>query len=128
MPQPTLIDKIISPEGKVLFRNESSPLRQMVSKETANELVAMMKNTTISGTSSKQFRQGRYPLFPNLSIAAKTGTLRGKNPNGLNTWFIAAAPAEAPRYALSVVVVDPQTSSSRASYVGRQIFEKLFPK
>jgi penicillin-binding protein A len=126
LPRPTLIDKIISPEGEVLFRSTPEVLSQMVKEDTARELVEMMKYTTINGTSSKQFRQGKNPVFANLSIAAKTGTLRGKNPEGLNTWFIAAAPAHEPEYALSVIVVDPQSGSSRASAVGRQIFDRLF--
>ena len=75
--------------------------------------------TTTIGTSRKEFL-GKVPW----DVAAKTGTLKGENPKGLNHWFIGAAPLENPRIAISVIVIDPTQPTSKAAHLGRLILER----
>jgi penicillin-binding protein A len=126
LPRPSLVDKVIAPTGVVRYRAKPTYLRQVVHKRTAQTLLDMMRYTTTVGTSRREFMHRNKPLFPTLPIAAKTGTLSGTNPKGLNTWFIAAAPIQDPKIAIAVVAVSPPDPRSKASHLGKQILTKFF--
>lgn len=125
LPRPYLLDKVVSKQGVVIEKTTPSILQRSISSATAETLLEMMQLTTTMGTSRKEFMRGSSHVLPGLSVAAKTGTLKGTNPVGLTNWFIAAAPAENPKIALAVVVVDPN-HSMKASYVGRKVLENAF--
>lgn len=118
-PQPSIIDQVISPSGEVLYHSTPIWLRQSVKAETAKTMLRMMTATTTIGTSKREF-DGQVPW----EVPAKTGTLKGENPKGLNNWFIGTAPLERPRIAVAVVVVNPQGRTSKASHIGKLLLEK----
>lgn len=121
--RPRLVERIVSSEGQSVYQAEAAPLAKIVDADTSQEVLRMMEYTTTNGTSRKEFiRQGKA-LLGDVIVAGKTGTLRGTDPIGLNTWFIGAAPMNNPKIAVAVIVVDP-TASSKASRFGRQIIEK----
>lgn len=124
--RPVFIDRVISPTGVVLYKNRPSQLRQVISAKTSQTLLKMMQYTTTMGTSRKEFMHRNRPVFPDIPVAAKTGTLSGNNPKGLNTWFIATAPMNNPKIAIAVVAVNPSDGSSKASHLGKLVLEKYF--
>lgn len=117
--RPSIVDQIISATGDTIYRFTPSMLRQAVTSETAKTLLQMMTYTTTVGTSRREFR-GKVPW----EVPAKTGTLKGDDPKGLNNWFIGAAPLKDPQIAVAVIVVNPAGASSKASHIGRLILEK----
>ncbi len=117
--QPTIVDQVISARGDTSYRFTPSVVRQAINPETAQTLMEMMTYTTTVGTSKREFA-GKVPW----EVAAKTGTLRGINPKGLNLWFIGAAPLKDPQIAVAVIVVNPTTASSKASHIARLMLEK----
>lgn len=122
---PYFIDKIVSPAGKIVQRNSADVVGRMVSEGTADKLLDMMEFTTTKGTSRKEFMVQNRSVFPGIGIPGKTGTLRGKNPNGLTTWFIAAAPRNNPKIAIAVVAVEPQSRAAKASHLGRKVMDSV---
>jgi penicillin-binding protein A len=125
LPRPHIVDKIVSPDGLVLHRNTPDSLNRAVEPATARDLMKMMEFTTTVGTSRREFMRGSRATLGNLSVAAKTGTLKGTNPIGLNNWFIGAAPINDPQLAVAVITVDPRYAS-KASHLGRLIFQRFF--
>jgi cell division protein FtsI/penicillin-binding protein 2 len=126
LPRPQLVEKIVSPDGAVLHRPQAEMLQRIVRPSTASTLLQMMEYTTTVGTSRREFQAASSrPALGDLRVAAKTGTLRGTNPVGLNNWFIAAAPIDNPELAIAVITVDPG-ASSKASHLGRRVFEQYF--
>lgn len=123
MPKPYLINHILSQSGKLQYQAKPETLRRIVSKKTAETLMKMLQTTTTIGTSRHEFYLKKKPLLP-VSVAAKTGTLSGSNPKGLNQWFIAAAPIDNPKIAISVISVSPAKSNAKASRIGRQLIQK----
>ena len=85
----------------------------------------MMEYTVITGTSRSEFTKRGARRLP-FRVAAKTGTLSGNSPEGTNHWFVAAAPIENPKLAVAVIVVNPRSGGTKASYLGRQMFEHYF--
>lgn len=123
MPKPKLVDQVLSSSGNLKYQDRSSTgSRRALRPDTARTLLRMMEATTTVGTSRRAFMAGNKPLLP-VSVAGKTGTLRGDNPKGLNNWFIAAAPIESPKIAVSVIVVNPASVSAKASQIGRRVIE-----
>jgi len=125
LPRPKVVEKIVSPDGSVLLKSKPEYLQRIVRTSTAATVMEMMQYTTTIGTSRKEFMRGSRPTLGDIEVAAKTGTLKGDNPVGLNNWFIAAAPMSNPELAIAVITVDPRYSS-KASHLGRRVFEKYF--
>ncbi|MEZ4754093.1 MAG: penicillin-binding transpeptidase domain-containing protein [Bdellovibrionota bacterium] len=126
MPRPRLVEMVVSNTGRVQYDPSSEYIKRVSRPETANQLINLMHYTTTQGTSQKEFQKNKTTVIPGVEVIGKTGTLRGKNPLGLNTWFIGAAPMKNPKVAIAVITVDPKTRSARASGVARQVLQKFF--
>lgn len=126
MMRPSLVDSVRDAYGQELYSATPTPLRRAVAPETAERLLEMMERTTTIGTSRREFANRRNSRLHNMRIPAKTGTLRGKDPVGLNQWFIAAAPMQDAQIAISVVTVDPVNGSGKAAHLARLLLERYF--
>ena len=124
---PVLADKISNGAGDVLFNENSLPVRRLLDEETARQLAKTLSLTVSSGTSRKAFhdRKGR-PKLADISVAAKTGSINGTNPDGYYTWFAAYAPADNPQIALVALVVNQGKWKIKASQLGEQALESFF--
>jgi cell division protein FtsI/penicillin-binding protein 2 len=127
MMTPLLAEQVTSGSGQVLFTAAPLQLRQMISPEGAAQLAKMLSTTVNSGTSRKAFhdRRGR-PMFAKLTIAAKTGSIDGKDPAGHYSWFAAYAPMEDPQIALVALVVNQGKWKIKATHVGEKAMEAFF--
>ena len=75
---------------------------------TANDITRMMEAVVTGGT-------GTAAQIPGIQVAGKTGTAETGGAGTLNTtWFIAFAPANAPRVAIAVVLQN-QTGAGGAT-------------
>lgn len=119
LPRPYFVDQVINKTGDVIYKTKPIAVKQVMNPKTADTLMQMMIHTTTIGTSKREFK-GKFPY----TTSAKTGTLRGDNPKGLNNWFIGAAPTNSPKAVVSVIVVNPTGASSKASHLGRLLLEK----
>lgn len=128
LPRPSFVDSVTSQSGQSIYSMQPKIIKEIIKPTTAQTLLRMMTATTTLGTSRKEFMRNNQPVFGNIEVAAKTGTLRGLNPKGLNNWFIAAAPVGNPKIAISVIVVNPGGTSSKASHLGRLVLEKYLLK
>jgi peptidoglycan glycosyltransferase len=126
LPRPSLIERVVSPNGAVVYEAQPEMLTRIMSPATASILLDMMEKTTTIGTSRTAFNGNRGRLMPNISVAAKTGTLRGSKPEGINNWFVAAAPVENPKIAVAVIVVHEGGYNVKASQLGRMVIQKFF--
>jgi hypothetical protein len=61
-----------------------------------------------------------------VQVAGKTGSLSGTNPKGRYEWFIGVAPAENPRIAVAVVVVQRARWWRNASQVASEVLRGVF--
>lgn len=128
MMRPYLIDKVVSANGKIEYRSVPTLLRSPISQLTAGKLLEMMKATAETGTARRHFSQWRRSEFRDIDVAAKTGTLRGLDPEGIYHWFVATAPTKNPQIALAAMVIDPGGVRVKASGLGREMLEYFFQK
>ena len=127
MMTPSLAKEILDAKGSPLFIQKPQPLRTVITPETAASLAHMLSTTVVSGTSRKAFhdRRGR-PMFASLHVAAKTGSIDGKDPAGHYSWFAAYAPMEDPQIAIAALVINENKWRIKATYVGEQALEAFF--
>jgi peptidoglycan glycosyltransferase len=124
---PSLAREIKNGKGETIYSQTPQTARRMVTPETAAQLAKMLSSTVSTGTSRRAFhdRRGR-PKFADITIAAKTGTIDGKEPAGHYSWFAAYAPIHDPQIALVALIINQEKWKIKASYVGEQALEAYF--
>lgn len=127
MVAPVLAEKVVTSGGKEHERKKSRPLRQLVTPEQVGPLSEMLSGTVTQGTSRRAFYDRRgQPLIPNVTVAAKTGSIDGTEPPGHYSWFAAYAPIHEPKIALAVLVINHDRWKVKASQVGQQVLAEFF--
>lgn len=76
---------------------------RLVSEQTADTVLAMMESVVDDGT-------GKSAAVPGYRVAGKTGTAEEIGTGGIMASFIGVAPADDPRYTVSVFLKNPKTS------------------
>lgn len=96
--EPTFLQEAKDPDGRTIEELDPSEQSQVMSEETAAQVVEMMTNVANEGTASG--------LSTNLGqLAGKTGTAELDVAQSLNrAWFIGFAPAEDPQIAVAAMI------------------------
>ena len=118
--RPTLIDRVISPDGKTITHLHPDQLDRPIKRQTADELTQMMELVVQGGT-------GTAAQIPGVRVAGKTGTAETGRGNFNTTWFAAFAPANAPRVAIAVVVENQNGGfgGTVSAPIAKQVMEAL---
>jgi len=117
--RPTLVDRIVSPKGKVIQRTQPDTWKEAMKPQTAAELTAMMTAVVEAGT-------GTAAQIPGVQVAGKTGTAETGRAGENDTWFIAFAPADNPQVAVAVALSNQSgTGGTTAAPIAKQIIEAL---
>jgi peptidoglycan glycosyltransferase len=96
--KPYVVGRVTGPGGGVIKRTHPEKYRRAMRTSTANDITRMMEAVVTGGT-------GTAAQIPGIQVAGKTGTAETGGAGTLNTtWFIAFAPANAPRVAIAVVL------------------------
>ena len=95
--QPNLVERILSPDLRVLEQFEATQFRQSMSQETADAIKAMMVDSVANGAASNARIDG-------VDVAGKTGTAENDEGEPYTLWFTGFAPANDPQVAVAVVV------------------------
>ena len=126
MMRPRVIERVVDPSQVVLYRSRPEVYQRSLTANTSRVLLSMLEVTTISGTARKHFAKARNGALKGISVAAKTGTLRGDSPKGVFHWLVAVAPSDDPEIAIATVVVDPGNARINGTGLGRMILERYF--
>ena len=115
--RPWMVHRVVSPDGKTVLENHPEQVERVMSPQTASELTGMMRRVVEEGT-------GQAANIGNLSVAGKTGTAETGVPGLNNGWFIAFAPAEAPKIAIAVVIErTPEFGGTIAAPIAASVIE-----
>jgi len=115
--RPWVVKAIISKEGRVVKEFEPTPVRRVISQETAYRLTDILKRVIREGT-------GTRAQVPDYEVAGKTGTAQKTDPktgkysqDKAVASFLGWVPADDPRILILVVVDEPKGFS----YEGRMV-------
>ena len=127
MMAPYFVDRIVGPDGSVVYAADEHPLGRSLFQETAATLRGMMAATILRGTSRHAFLSRRgAPYLRGVPIGGKTGSLTGLDPPGKYTWFVGIAPLDNPEIAVSTLVINQGRWRIKGSAVGREAFNAYF--
>ena len=111
-PRPFIVRQVVR-NGLPASVYSSSSLANPVSAEVAANVSKMMIAVVERGT-------GTPARLPHVSVAGKTGT--ATNPLGRShAWFVAFAPAEAPRVAVAILVENVGYGATYAAPIAREV-------
>lgn len=124
--EPTWVERITGPDGRVVPLPAPRAPRQVLTPDLAARLREMLVDTTRRGTARRAFRDRRgRPLLGEVRVAGKTGSLSGRDPDGRYEWFIGLAPAEAPTIAVATLLVQGDLWWRNASQIAAEVLEEI---
>jgi cell division protein FtsI/penicillin-binding protein 2 len=93
----------------------------------AADLAGMMAETVPYGTGRRAFAR-RAPALATVTVAAKTGSLSGRDPRVYRhyTWFVGFAPVHRPEVAFAVLAVNGLAWRARAPDIAREALTRWF--
>lgn len=119
---PYLVQEVRGPDLSILQTTEPKPFQTAMSPTHAAQLTEMMVNVVENGTGSNAKING-------VRVAGKTGTAQTGNDNPSVAWFVAFAPAQAPKVAVAVVVEDAGAAevsgNALAAPIARSVMEAV---
>jgi stage V sporulation protein D (sporulation-specific penicillin-binding protein) len=108
--RPYIVDKITDQDGKLISQQKPTPVRQVISKETALQMTKVLVQVVSGGT-------GHLAQIAGINVAGKTGTAQKIDPvtrqystSDYIASFTAFAPAEDPKIAVLVVINAPKSA------------------
>jgi peptidoglycan glycosyltransferase len=126
--QPYVVQEVRNSEGKTVRTTEPKDWLTCMQPVTAATLTNMMVEVVNqgTGTNASMADQG-------VEVAGKTGTAETAEGERPHAWFIAFAPAQAPRYAVAVLVEhggvvgggDAVTGGAVAAPIAKQMLQNL---
>jgi peptidoglycan glycosyltransferase len=120
--EPHVVDKIVTPGGKVIVQQTPHLIRRAVSKTTADEVATMMRAVVARGT-------GTAAQIPGYSVGGKTGTGETGVPGSNTTWFIAFAgknEQSPPEVAIAVVLQNQSgVGGTTAAPIARAVMQAI---
>jgi penicillin-binding protein A len=118
--RPHLTDRVVEADGRTATRVSAQLQSTVMKPSTASAVTAMMEAVVNEGT-------GTSAQIPGVQVAGKTGTAETQIGTAINNvWFIAFAPAQAPRVAVAVTLkAVPGFGGAFAAPVAKRVIERL---
>lgn len=120
--QPQLIKQITNSEGKVYFKSDLTPVRNVVSKATSERINIMLEEVVS--------KPGKYTFIPGYEVGGKTGTTQkyadGKISGTYIASFVGTYPVKNPKYVILLAVDEPGTGQYYGSIVASPYAKEIF--
>jgi peptidoglycan glycosyltransferase len=125
--EPHWVDGAYGPDGQPLDIAGPAPAAPFLDPALTKRLRSMLIDTTRRGTARRAFRTRRgRPLLGEVTVAGKTGSLSGHDPDGRYEWFAGVAPADDPRVAVATVAVQGPLYWMSASQLAAEVLKQVF--
>jgi penicillin-binding protein A len=126
MMKPYLVEQVEGPNAGKIYEAKREALGQPITTKTSQDLTRMMLRTVEDGTASRIFHRFGKDLLKKMTISGKTGSLTGDNPPGQYDWFVGFAPADQPRIAFAVMIINQDRWRIKGAYVAQEALKAYF--
>ncbi|KPA10881.1 penicillin-binding protein transpeptidase domain-containing protein [Candidatus Magnetomorum sp. HK-1] len=129
IPEPTIVDQITDPEGKVCYKSQKGDVAQAITSQTCKKLKKLMGATVKSGTARKSFRGfKRDRILSKLNIGGKTGSISNKKHDVRFDWFVGYAEQKngSDQVVISAIVAHDKYIGTRACRYARSTIKEYF--
>ena len=114
---PQLVERVLDPAQNIKFEQKPQPWLTALTKAEAAKITSGMVTAVTDGTAAPG-------ALSNVQVAAKTGSAEPGGNVQTHAWYIAFAPAEAPRIAVAVIVENGGTGGGAAAPIASQIIQE----
>lgn len=118
--EPRVVKEIRDSDGNVLSKVEPNVVRQVISKQTSEQVRSMMEYVVSKGTGGNAYIEG-------YSVGGKTGT--AEQGTGESTWYVASfvgiAPANNPEISVLVALFDPKGASHGGGAIAAPVVKNI---
>lgn len=121
MMRPYLVQKISRPDGGTIREFGPREIRTTMSRATAQAMKAHMAAVAQYG-----FGKSVSEYVPGIPVGGKSGTAEHVPGATPHAWFIAAAPLDAPRFAVAVMVESGGEGSSTGAALAGEVLAAAF--
>jgi penicillin-binding protein 2 len=121
--RPRLVNRIVSPEGKVLKKFEPEMTANVKLNKDNITLVKEGMKGVVNEPGGTAYSNAR---LENVSISGKTGSAQSGTGGADHAWFIAFAPSDAPSVAMSILVEHGMHGASAAAPIAKAVAETMF--
>lgn len=118
--KPYIVQKVVTPDGKVLMEGKKQVVRRVITEEVAEQMRYMMEQVVSDGG-------GKTARIEGYKIAGKTGTAEKLSENGgyaagvYIASFVGFVPSDSPQYAMLIMLDSPQ-----GAFYGSQVSAPVF--
>ena len=118
--KPYIVQKVVTPDGKVLMEGKRQVVRRVITEEVAEQMRYMMEQVVSDGG-------GKTARIQGYKIAGKTGTAEKLSENGgyaagvYIASFVGFVPSDSPQYAMLIMLDSPQ-----GAFYGSQVSAPVF--
>lgn len=124
---PYVVNSIADKNGTVLYQGAPRKIGRTVGTQTANDLLAMMRETVRIGSARKAFRKAsRYRAYKGADYGGKTGSLTGYSPAGRYDWFVGFGERDGKRIAYASLIINKEKWYVRSSQVAFEVLNYFF--
>ncbi len=121
---PRIVASITTKDGTTTPVVGQAP-RRVIDEQVARDLTTMMEKAVSKGTGRKGFQTRRGRPYLDVKVAGKTGSLSRSEPSYLGySWFVGFAPADEPRYVISVLLGNPMKWHLKAHTAARLVLQQ----
>ena len=124
--KPHVIDRIVSPNGKIIKTHPRETVRQVLSPETAAEILLMMETATEEGGTAWRLK------IPGIRVSSKTGTAQMADPetgkysdSAFGASCLAIFPTDEPQYILYILIEAPKGDSYYGGTIAAPVMKQL---
>jgi cell division protein FtsI/penicillin-binding protein 2 len=127
MMKPYIVESIKDSRGNVLYISQNEPLGRIIKKDTAADVLRMMKKTLTSGTLRKTFSRRKWRYFAKkFDIAGKTGSITWGPPRRHYEWVLGIAPVVSPSICFVSLTGNTDLWHIKSTYVAREALAEFF--
>lgn len=118
-----IVKKEFGSDNKIIFESRPTPIRQVVSDNTAKTLTSLLVGVVERGT-------GIDAKIDNVKVAGKTGTAQrivdgSYSSNSHNASFVGYFPADNPQIIITVILNDPKSGQYYGGKVAAPVFQRI---
>ncbi len=129
--KPQVVERITNEKGIEIQSFEPEPVRRVISGETSQKVMALLRSSTEKGGTGEQAVPQGYEVGGKTGTAQKVDSLLGGySEDKFTSGFMGFAPADDPKLVVLVVIDEPKGSTYGgvvAAPVFRAIVEKVLP-
>jgi penicillin-binding protein 2 len=131
--QPRVVDKVTTPEGKLITEIKSEVVRKINIRPQTLEIIKKAMEGVVNDPNGTAYWSAR---LPNIKVGGKTGTAqvvrasqyRRDSSYEDHAWFVGFAPSDDPEIVVVVLVEHGGHGSSAAAPVAKEIIKEYFDR